>query len=124
MNGRVFATMRDAINHAATRSGKSQKEIAGELDWSPTMLSLATTLGEENARPFPCDDAHLVRMMAYTGDHSPLLTLADKLGYELVPRRDRTAEMVAALTQTVQGVQKTLEQLSLGLDGGQGSKRK
>ena len=120
MRARVFPTLREAIHHTATRSGKSMKEIAAELDWSPTMLSFVTTLGEDNQRGFPVDEAHLVRLMTFTEDYSPLATLADKLGFELVPKRERTAEEVSALRQDLAAFGKRIEQLSLDL--GQGRK--
>ena len=105
----IFPTVREAINHTATRSGVPQKQLAADLDWAPSTFSLVTTLGDENARPFPADDAHLVRLMTITEDYSILATLADKCGFELVPRRDRMPAMVeevrkevAALTTKVQ----------------------
>lgn len=124
MNARVFPTMREAIHHAATRSGRSMKEIAAELDWSPTALSLTTTLGEDNARPFPADDAHLIKLQLLTGDYSPLATMADKLGYELVPKRDRTAEIAVELKREVVALGGKVEQLLLGLDHGSGAKKR
>jgi hypothetical protein len=73
------------------------KAIAAELDWSPSQLSMATTLGDDNARPFPADDAHLVKLCRVTGDHSVLYTLADLLGYEVQPRADTTPKLLSEL---------------------------
>lgn len=94
MSGFVFASLREAIHATATRAPVPMKALAIELDWSPSELSMRTTLGEDNARAFPADDAHLLKLMQVTGDHSVLLTLADKLGYELVTKRDRVPEIV------------------------------
>ncbi len=115
MNGRVFPTLREAIHHTATRSGRSMKEIAAELDWSPTMLSFVTTLGEDNAKTFPLDN-RLIRLMEFTGDISPLMTLADKLGYDLTPKRDQTAQIVEAFRSEVADLNRRMEQLLLNLE--------
>lgn len=97
MHAKVFPSLRDAIHATATKGTPPMKALASELDWSPSELSMRTTLGDDNARPFPADDAHLVRLMQITGDHSILATLADKLGYELMPKRDRIPEIVSGL---------------------------
>lgn len=72
------------------------KELAAELDYSPSDLSMRTTLGEENSRSFPADD-RLIRIQQLTGDHSILATMADALGYELHPKQERLPELVANL---------------------------
>lgn len=77
------------------------KALAAELDWSPSELSMRTTLGGDSSRPFPVDDDHLVRLMRLTKDHSVLYTLAEMLGYELRPKASRTAELLAEVQQEV-----------------------
>lgn len=91
MKGQVFRTLRESIHHTVTRSGIPMKAIAAELDMSPSTLSMATTLGDDNARAFPADDAHLVKLIEITGDASILMTLADRLGYELRPKPQKAA---------------------------------
>ena len=105
----IFPTLREAIHHTTTRSGIPMKQIAAELDWSPSMLSFATTLGQENVKAFPADDAHLVKLMEVTGDDSILATLAFKRGYELVPKRDRMPEVLAGLHEDFKSLGEKLQ---------------
>jgi hypothetical protein len=97
-SGKVFRTLREAVHHTATQNGP-MKNIAAELDWSPSDLCLRTTLGTDNARPFPLDDPaeRAIRIQELTGDHSILATMADRLGYELRPKQDRYPELVQNL---------------------------
>lgn len=97
MNGRAYPSVREAIHATATRGTVPMKALASDLDWSPSELSMRTTLGDDNARSFPADDDHLVKMMERTDDDSILMTLAAKRGYELLPKRDRVPEMVEQL---------------------------
>lgn len=90
----AFPTLREAIHHTVTRSGVPMKAIAADLDWSPSQLSMATTLGDEG-RPFPADDAHLVKLMRLTDDHSVLMTLAELLGYEVRAKESQLPRLVA-----------------------------
>lgn len=99
MKGRVCSSLREAIHETVTQAGMPMKALAAELDWSPSHLSMMTTLGEENARPFPADDAHLIRMMRVTNNLSVLLTMADLLGFEVSPKRDAVPAMVAELKE-------------------------
>jgi len=92
--GRVFPTIREALHATATGAPQPMKALAGELDWSPSELSMRTTLGGESTRAFPADDEHLVKLMRVTGDYSVLFTLADLCGYELRPKEQRTAEII------------------------------
>jgi sugar phosphate isomerase/epimerase len=94
---RVFPTIREAIHATATNGTLSMKHLAAELDYSPSELSMRTTLGGDSARPFPADDDHLVRLMKAMQDYSVLLTLADLCGFELQPKKERVAEMVQEL---------------------------
>lgn len=84
--GKVFPSLREALHHTATSGVVPMKALAAELDWSPSQLSMATTLGTENPRTFPADDEHLLRLIQRTGDHSFLLTLADLLHCEVRPK--------------------------------------
>lgn len=98
---RVFPTIREAVHATATSGKLTMKALAAELDYSPSELSMRTTLGGDSARPFPCDDDHLVRMMKATQDYSVLFSLADQCGFELQPKKERVAEMVAELQRDV-----------------------
>ena len=115
MKGRVFATVREAIHAAAYCDPAKLKHLAAELDWSPSELSMRITLASESARPFPTDDLHLIRLMQITGDHSPLVTIADKMGYDVVPKRERMAEMVSTLNDDVKQLGSRVQQLVLEL---------
>lgn len=100
-NGQVFQSLREAIHHTFTRSKVPMKALAAEMDWSPSQLSMATTLGEENARPFPADDEHLIKGQKLTGDYSILLTMADLLGCEVRLKQDSTPELLAEVKQEI-----------------------
>lgn len=93
----VCATLREAINMTAVRARVPMKALAAELDWSPSELSMRTTLGGDSARSFPADDDHLVKLMIVTQDFSILATLADLCGYEVRPKESRMPEMIASL---------------------------
>ncbi len=82
-SGKICHTLREAIHHTYLNSRRPAKELAGELDWAPSELSLRTSLGE-NARPFPADDEkeRIVIIMRESGDYSYLLTLCEKCGFE------------------------------------------
>jgi hypothetical protein len=92
--GRVFGSLRDALHATATGAKLPMKALAAELDWSPSELSMRTTLGGDNGRAFPADDEHLIRMQRVTEDVSVLYTMADLLGFEVLPKRERTAELL------------------------------
>lgn len=115
MKGRVLPSLREAIHACATGSGKPMKVIAGELDMSPSELSHRTTLGGDNAKPFPADD-RLIKLQRETGDHSPLYTMADALGYELKPKSDRLGDVLA---ETQQRIRELLPAMQMVLDLGQ-----
>jgi hypothetical protein len=99
---RVFPSLRESIHATATTGKLSMKALAAELDYSPSELSMRTTLGGDSARAFPCDDEHLVKLMRITQDFSVLFTMADLCGFELQPKKERIAEMVAELQRTVE----------------------
>ncbi len=108
MEGKAFGSLREAIHHTATRGGRSRKEIAAELDYSPSDLSMRTTLGEENARPFPADD-RLIKLQQLTGDHSILATMAEALGFDLQPKQERVPELVAQLAQEAKRLNESIQ---------------
>jgi len=88
--GRIHRTIRSAI-YAAAHGHGSLKELAGDLDFSPSNLSACTILGEgEHVRPFPAE--RLGDLCRLTGDVGPLLTLADELGYVCVRREELHAD--------------------------------
>jgi len=124
-NPRVFPTLREAIHATATSGRLPMKALASELDWSPSELSMRTTLGGESARPFPANDDQdrLVRLQRVTADVSILATMADLLGYEIVEKRDRTPERVAALVAEVQALNRRVEQLVLPTMPGPGRRK-
>lgn len=111
----VYGSLREAITATATRSALPMKALASELDWSPSELSHRTTLGGENSRPFPADDEHFIKLMRVTGDCSILATIADLLGFEIVPKRERLAEMVTGLNERLATIQSDMRQLTLVL---------
>jgi len=113
--GRVSLTLRDAIHATATGAKMPMKALAAELDWSPSELSMRTTLGGDSARPFPADDDHLIRIQRVTGDCSILATMADLLGYELTPKKERLGELLAQVQQQIKSAQDQMKQLSLEL---------
>lgn len=108
MPKQTFRTLREAIHHTATRAGVPMKALAADLDYSPSDLSMRTTLGDENARPFPADD-RLIRLQQLTGDHSILATMADALGYELHPKQERVPELVAQLAQEAKRLNESIQ---------------
>lgn len=110
MKAKPFPTLREAIHHTATASGIPMKAVAADLDLSPSELSMRTTLGEDG-RAFPADK--LIRLQELTGDVSILLTMADRLGYEIRPKRDRLPEMIASTGQQVAELIRTFEQMKL-----------
>ncbi len=98
---RVFPSVREAVHGTATGAAQPMKALAAELDWSPSELSMRTTLGGDSGRAFPCDDEHLIKLMRLTQDYSVLFTLADLCGFELQPKKERIAEMVQELQRDV-----------------------
>lgn len=108
MKGRPFLTLRESIHSTATMNGP-MKELAPQLDWSPSELSMRVTLGGDSARPFPADDEHLIQIQRITGDYSILFTMAELLGYELQPKKDRWPELVKHLQADVQDLTKRLQ---------------
>lgn len=113
--GRAYLSLRDAIHATASGSRMPMKMLAGELDWSPSELSMRIALSGDNARVFPADDEHLVKLMRVTGDHSVLYTLADLMGYTVEPKRERLGERIAELKGDIDRAVTTLKQLSLEL---------
>jgi hypothetical protein len=101
MNGQIFPSIREAIHHTATASGIPMKSLAADLDYSPTEMSMRTTLGTEG-REFPA--SKLVKLQKLTKNVSILMTEADQLGYELRPKQDRLPDML----QQIQDTQKRL----------------
>jgi hypothetical protein len=91
------------------------KALAAELDWSPSELSHRTTLGGDGSRPYPADDDHLIRIQRVTGDCSILATMADLLGYELTPKKERLGELLTQVQQQIKSAQEQMKQLSLEL---------
>ena len=108
MANQTFRTIREAIHHTATQGGVQMKSLAADLDWSPSELSFRTTLGEDNARPFPADD-RLIRIQQLTGDHSILATMAAALGYELHPKQERMPELIAHLAAEAKRLNESIQ---------------
>jgi hypothetical protein len=116
VNGRVFPSLKDAIFATASASRLPMKALASELDWSPSELSHRIAQGGESVRPFPADDDHFVKLMRVTGDHSPLWTLCDLLGYDPPqPKQARLGEMITELRADAQRLGLRIEQLVLNL---------
>ena len=120
MKGRAFPTLREAIHSTATLNG-TMKAIASELDWGQSELSMRIALGGDSARPFPADDEHLIKIMLVTGDHSIFFTIAERLGYDVTPKKEQTAAQIASLHRDVQDMARRMSQLVLDLGvGGKG----
>lgn len=111
MTGTAFESLREAIHHTATASGVPMKSLAADLDFSPSNLSMRTTLGEDGL-PFPADE-RLVRLQRITGDLSVLLTMAAKLGCEVHPKRDHLPEILTDIQRTQQELSRKIQQLEL-----------
>jgi hypothetical protein len=114
---RVFSSVREALHATATGAAQPMKALAAELDWSPSELSMRTTLGGDNGRAFPCDDEHLVKLMRITQDYSVLFTMADLCGFELAPKRERLAEMVMEMRHSLERLIPKAEQILLEIPG-------
>lgn len=100
------------------------KMLAAALDYSPSELSMRTTLGGDSARPYPADDEHLLKIMQETGDHSFLLTLCSLLGYEPpAPKKERIGELVQQLEGDLRRVESGMQQLRLAFGDEKGKKR-
>lgn len=117
----ICASLREAINVTAVRARIPMKALAAELDWSPSELSMRTTLGGDSARAFPADDEHLVKLMRVTQDYSVLATLADQCGFEIQPKRERTAELLHGLQADIKALMPRI-QMVLELSGEPGTK--
>jgi hypothetical protein len=111
MAAKAFRTIREAIHHTATACGVPMKALAADLDYSPSDLSMRTTLAED-ARAFPADD-RLIRLQELTGDHSILATMADRLGYEVRPKADRYPELLQRLTSRLDEIHSEFAQLKI-----------
>lgn len=125
MNGRVFSSLREAIHATATASRLPMKALASELDWSPSELSMRTTLGGDSGRAFPADDEHLIRIQRVTDDVSVLYTMADLLGFEVVPKKERTAALLAEVQRDLRELMPRMQMvLDIGVESaGKGAKR-
>ena len=99
--GRRCSSLREAIHATATGNGP-MKPLAAEMDWSPSEFCRRTTLGDDNTLSFPADD-RLIRLQELTGDHSILITMADRLGYDVRPKADRYPELVQHLASEAKG---------------------
>lgn len=115
----MFPSIREALHATATGARQPMKVLAADLDYSPSELSMRTTLGGDSARTFPLDDEHAVRIQQITGDHSVLYTMCDKLGYDPPRAKDRdVTKMVAEARASVTEAVKKFQQLALELDKG------
>jgi hypothetical protein len=117
---RIFSSLRDAVHSTATTGKLSMKGLAAEIDYSPSELSMRITLGGDSARPFPCDEDHLVKMMKVQEDYSILFTLADQCGFELQPKKERLAEMVMEMRRSIEQLIPRAEQILLEIPGLEG----
>lgn len=111
--GRAFPSLRESIHATATTYRPGMKALAAELDWSPSELSMRTTLGGDSARPFPADDEHLVKLMRVTKDYAVLFTMAALLGFEVTPKQERVADL---LVETQKGMAALHKQMELILE--------
>jgi hypothetical protein len=96
MKSKAFRTIPEAI-HATYSDHADKKSLAADLDYSPSNLSQRTSLSEDAQYPFPATD-RLIRLQEITGNVSILLTMADRLGFEVRPKAERMPELVEHLT--------------------------
>jgi len=125
VTGRVYGSLRDALHATATGARVPMKALAAELDWSPSELSMRTTLGGDNGRAFPADDEHLIKLQRVTEDVSVLYTMAELLGFEVVPKRERTAELLVQVQRDLRELMPRIQMvLNIGVEPpGKGAKR-
>jgi hypothetical protein len=113
MADKIYSTLREATHE--TYSACSDKQgLAWDLEWDKAEMSNRTTQAD-GYRPFPADDKkeRLVGFMLKTGNFSYLMTLAEKCGYEISPKRDRLPEMLASTGQQVAELIRSFEQMKL-----------
>ncbi len=84
-----FNMIHDALNKTVYGSGKSLKEIAYELDYSPSELSRRCNHAEKIV--FPLDK--VPDLMRITGNYTILKVLANQSGYELKEKEISLAEI-------------------------------
>lgn len=120
---RVYPSVREAIHAVATTGPLSMKLLAPELDWSPSELSMRSTLGGDRLRSFPIDDGRITKLMKAQGDFSPLATLADDCGFELRTKERDVPKLVKEAKASVGEALKKFQQLLLELDETKGRAR-
>lgn len=86
------------------------KALAAELDYSPSDLSMRTTLGDDG-RGFPADK--LIRLMEATNNFSVLYTLAEALGFEVHQKRDHLPEILESIASKQADLSRQFDQLKL-----------
>lgn len=107
MNGRIFPSLQEAIYHSAHSSGVDMKVIAAELDYSPSNLSTRATITENPVAPFP--SSKLVTLQHITNDISILMTMADRLGYEIRPKQERMPELIGHLATEAKRLNESIQ---------------
>lgn len=111
MKGQVFRSIPEAIHHTYA-DHPDKKTLSADLDYSPSNLSQRTNLAEDPQYPFPATD-RLIRLQELTGDFSILLTMADRLGFEVHPKRDHLPEILRGIQETQQELGRKIQQLEL-----------
>ena len=86
---------------------------------------MRTTLGGDSGRPFPADDEHLIKIQRVTEDVSLLYTMAELLGFEVVPKRERTAELLVQVQRDLRELMPRIQMvLNIGAEpASKGAKR-
>lgn len=86
---RILTMLHDALNQTVYGSNKSLKEIAYELDYSPSELSRRCNHDEKIV--FPLEK--VPDLMRITGNYAILQVLAEQSGYELKEKEISLAEV-------------------------------
>lgn len=99
----AYSSCREFVAARVHQQPRQQKEIAADMDYSPSDLSRKLAQNPDDTRRFTLDD--LERYIAVTGDTDPVLYLAEKF---LGPATDEIAALEKRLAelrkQQVRGV--------------------
>ena len=96
-----YATCRDYVAARVHQIGKTQKEIAADMDLSPSQLSRKLAQGDADSARFTLDD--LENYVRVTGDIEPVLYLAGKYVASRAP--DELRRQIAELQKRLNEVE-------------------
>jgi len=92
-----YGTCREFVASRVHQQHRSQKSIAADMDYSPSDLSRKLAQNPDDSRRFTLDD--LERYMDVTGDHQPVMYLAEKYLAEKTDEIERLKAQIAFLEQ-------------------------